>query len=104
MLLGEHQHGAREDGHATLEVDRAASVHVIVLDLAGKWIDAPFLSLDAHHVGMRRDENRTLRAVTLESRDEVRLSGIRRRNDLHVEAPSSEAWRENLRDAAFIAR
>jgi len=85
-------------------VDGAAAEHIAVADDAGERIERPFLPLDPDDVGMRGEENRTLRAIPLEPRDEMRLAGFRRRNDVDGEARGSEPRRQKLRDRAFAPR
>jgi hypothetical protein len=78
--------------------------HIAILDLARERIETPFLSLDADDVGVRGQQDRTLGAVAFESRDKVRLSRVRRLDDLDVEPERLEARGQYLGDATFVAR
>src|SRR5206468_6897933 len=95
--------GAREDGHAALEINCAPAVDVTVLLDARERIDAPLLSLDADDVGVRGQEHGAFAAVALEARDEGRLGRITV-DDFRVDAERPEMRQQRVGDQPLVPR
>jgi hypothetical protein len=74
----QQQHGHEIRRQHRLVVLGAAAPDVAVLDHRAKRIDRPLLALHADHVGVSQDQQRPLRPVSLEPRDQVGAIGVHR--------------------------
>jgi hypothetical protein len=76
-----------EDRDAALVVEGTPAIEIAALEHARERIDAPQLGLDAHDVGVRREQDRLAgRVRAAQARDQVRLARRRRRDDVDLEA------------------
>ena len=71
----EQQHRHQVRGQHRLVVLGAASPDVAVLHHRAERIDRPLLALHADDVGVREDQQRPLRSVALQPRDQVGAAG-----------------------------
>ena len=75
-----------------------------ILNDAGEGIHRPFLAFDADDVRVGGEENGALRAIPLQSSDEMRFPGLRCGDDINLESKCLEPRREQLGYRSFIAR
>ena len=98
---------AERDRHRRSQVehvDRAASPHVAVDDLARKRVALPTIRVDRHDIGMaHQQQRRRVRVAALDARDEVLAAGLRGKA-LELETGVAEVLREHVRAAALEAR
>src|SRR5437588_4130997 len=85
-----------------LEIDRTPAPYVAIPNHTGKGIGRPLLPFDPDDIGMRGQQHRLLRAIALETRDEVSLSRLRSGHDVNVKTKWAKTRSQKFGNLVFV--